>query len=530
MNVHLLNVLLVIVAFASTICSGQIDEDETSLKYVTKECNSKLGNINSIGKFETFMKHYAIVTGRSEKPKRGILNLDKSLRTCYDLKGPLAELESIVSGRHEGVCRMGYINRLVDFHSNHLLKQQVKTTEQETSSGQQSNSSYIQHFFSVYAHQVALTCKSRLNDRILEAQSRHDCSDILSRFLSPAIMDEDGDKPGELSGVASFLQNFRRVEDFVPIIVRDTQNEPYFNVIIKGETVEMLENLKGQCRLREPYYTSLFSPIATLAQLGYDIAESTSDSNDLSNAETKVLKCWLATAQLCQGILRTHVDQGDGIDHDQTKLVGIKFGKVPSDIADSTLTGADPAGLEFDDTFDDIYPGVSDEVKRKASIKGKMKRMAYTWAKNFIERHVDIEGKRNEAIGKFIGALATNDNNGQDRPVAFNGKQTNQGLYNPATFLTDDSDTFVQLATIFISNKIKLAFSCVVAVALSAVFVWFTLYALTTTVKVHLINNKSDNANFKADWLELRSKRMEKIDNKLQRKGLKDKLMVYKGQ
>lgn len=512
-----------ILAYLLTVCLGQIGDD--SLKYVTRECDHRLMGIDSIEKFETFMEHYENVIKSFTKPKKGLLGLDKPLRTCFDLKEPLSQLEIIVSKRNEGVCRMSYIDQLVEFHLHYLVKNKSGRAD-SISKYSSVRSSYVAHFFSLFVHQVAYICKSKLIDRVKVAQKLHDCAYILYKFIPPALLDDnqDNEDQRELAGMKNFLNIFTRVEDFAPIIKQEASSEPYFNVIIPDKRIEKIESLKSECRLRKPYYTSLFSPVATLAQLGYHIGESTADSDHLESDDTRILKCWLATAQLCQGILRTHLNishQLESLDNEK-KLVEIKFGNLPNDARD--VPSEEPS-LALNDTVNEISSNVIAAVKKKTSSISKMKRKALLWARNFIERHIDIEGKRNEAIGTFVDALI-DDENSIDTAVSFNGRKDNHGIFNPTSLITDDTDTFMGIATVFLHKEMALLFSCVVAIALSVVFVWFTAYAFVATMNIQF-SGKNDT-KIKAEYLDLRNKRMKSLEDKIKQKGWLGRFKVYK--
>lgn len=514
-----------LLAYLSAICTCHIDLDE-SLSHVSKECSHELTRIDSIKKFEIFMEHYNNVIKEREKPKRGLLNLDKRVRKCYDLQDSLFNLRDLLDKRSEGICQMSFINKLVDFHVNFLLKNATNQDQNVTESKYYNvNSSYVGYLFSLIAHQVAYTCKGKLISRVRAAQSEQDCSYVLSNFLPSSSQEQSDSTDEEVNQVKEFLKNFKRVEDFAPILHQRGSKDPYFNMIVSGEAVTRIEKLKNKCREQAPYYMSLFAPIATLSGLGYEIEESTSDTEDLENSDAKILKCWLAVAQLCQGILRTHLDvEAGNMDEGERKLVEIKFGSPPGDDVATPLDNLLQSEVEFLDNFDEISPNVIETVRHKASYKAKVKRKALLWAKRFIDKHIDVEGRRQEVIGKFFEELSA-DSDSTDQRVAFAGKRSKHGMYNPATLVTGDTDTFIKLATFFVNNKISLILNSIVAIALSAAFVWFTLYAVVTSLK-HGFGFKSD-LNFKADWRDLRNKRMKKLDDKIRLRGWKDKFKIY---
>lgn len=512
------------------ICLSQIEDNGESINFVTRECNHKLMQIDSIDKFRAFMKHYKVVINGFAKPKKGVLNLEKKLRKCFELRESLLALEDVVDRSRNGVCRMEFINHLVEFYLKYLIKgDQDNTSDMLVGPSNRLNLSYDAYFFSIFAQQVALICKSKIDDRLMAAQAKHDCSSILSKF-GPSIWSkfdnsyQISDNNENIQRVSDFLAHFKRVEDFAPL--HRAIKEPYFNVIISKETIFKINQLKDDCRAREPYYTALFSPVATLAQIGFSIEDSNHNSQGhLTNKKsTKLLSCWLATAQFCQGILRTHLNLGDDDPNtNDKKLVEIKFGDPPPDVDTNPAYGSEE--VSFVDTIDQISPIVIKSVSKKVSMKGKLKRKVLVWAQNFIVSHMDIEKKRNGVIGQFIEAL-TQEENAIDSGVAFNGKKVKDKSVNPVTFVTDDTDGFIQASTIFINKEISLLLSSVVAVALSAVSVYFAMYAIASSVRLHY--SPDDTDNFKQGWREMRDNRMKKIEDKVQKKRWIDKFNVYK--
>lgn len=519
----------------SLVCFDQTSGSlEDSWDNVEAVCNQKFTTINSISEFELFMKHYHHVIDTGTKPKRGILNLEKNMRKCFDLKDQLYALEALVSERHNGVCKMSFINKMINYHVNYMTKgspisTQVDANQIEAATKNSSlRWSFDGYFFLLFAHQVSLTCKSKLVERLTQAQAKYDCSEVVNNLIPQQLTNEDDMK----LTAESFIRQFKRVEDYAPLVMQSKSDEPYFQVIISKNAMEKIDRLKELCRSREPYYKALFYPISLLAMLGYNVDEVLEDSNDMENDGVKVTKCWLATAQLCQGILRTHLDasQGDTVSEDdiiemgEKKLVEVKFGHAPDDV--NLIDVSQNIDNEFVDTFDEFSGPVLQLVKKKKSIKAKIKRKALIWARNFVERHVDLESKRKKVLNQFVDEL-TRDVDSSDSAVAFAGKKSDHGMFLPGRIITDDADTIVQAGSFFVHKGLALIISSVVAITLSAVFVWFAIYSAVASC---LQRQAPDiNGNFKDSWRQSYDKRMQNLQDKVERKGWKQKLMVYRG-
>ena len=524
-----------LILLAQLVCFGHTKEDgEASLKVVETYCNQKLSQINSIDDFEYFMKHYEVVMESGLKPRQGLLSHGKNLRSCFDARERLTSLRKLVIARESGVCQMKFINRLIDYHMNFMLKDSAQSKSgpkesdpksiEEASRATSLRWKFDAHFFSLFTHQVAMTCKSKINERVIEAQAKHDCSSVISLLMPPSNEEE------LVNAAQDFLKNFKRVEDYAPLVRQHDLEEPYFNVIVSPEARERIETLRELCRQREPYYKSIFAPVALLAQLGYDVEDQTVDSDNLSDKGVKTTKCWLATAQLCQGILRTHLESnlstselsGEEIEMGGRKLVQIKFGKLSDDL--QKLEASDPEGQCHVDTIDEISPEVVRLVSRKGSMRNKLKRKAFIWASNFLRRHIDIEGKRKQVVQSFIDEL-TRDSNSLDKPVAFGGQKVKDGRFLPARMITDDADTIVQTGSFFLHKAEALAVSSVVAISLTGAFVWFAFYSAVASCRSHAAANT--DGDFKQDWRSQYQKRMQKFEDK--KHGWKHKMMVYRG-
>lgn len=526
----------VIVSLGATESINTLSE---STSYVTKECEHKLLQVNSLAKFDTFMRHYSIVINQTERPKRGILNTERNLRKCFDQKEQLNELKALIDRRHEGVCRMTFVSQLIDFHLKYFVKSN-ESSHQEVSS--QSNGNFASHIFSLVAHQVAFNCKSKLGPRLEVAQREANCHEVVASFLPPDSNSIEETKSiggdQEFDSISSFLNNFKRVEDLA-LISRNRKHtrslvEPYFDVIVSNEVLSRLNELKRRCRQREPFYMAIFEPIVALSQIGYDVGNIT-EQEARDQVSEKLLKCWLATAQLCQGILRTHISAKDGVDSDKSvdevnekKLVEIKFGQLPGSEEETEVQAEDENKLELEkDDFDEISIKVVELVAKRSSFRDKLKRRMVNWARKFVEKHVDVDAMRDEGARKFMEALTKDEEGAGDSSVAFSGKKRNPGLFLPGRLITDDADTIVQGTGFFVHKSIALLFSSVVAICLSAVFLWFTLYAIVSSMKKSTLSD-GDQMNFKENWRQMRDQRMKVIDDKVKRKGWKDKMMVYR--
>lgn len=517
---------LSLIVCLSSFCSCQTADE--SYEYVIAECNQRLQSIDSISKFQEFVKHFNVLVGDKEKPKKGWFNQQKRLRKCYDLEEQIRDLNALIESRQGNVCKVEYVERLAEFHFKHLASESQKRQAEKGLANDRHDlkSSYLARFFSMYAHQVAYTCKSRLSERILIAQKQQDCSNVISRFIPANISpgNSNTETGNDMVEVANFLSHFKRVENFAPIMNIEKSNalKPYFDVMIPDSLFEKISSLKEECLSKKPYYSALFSPIAALAQLGYSVYEPKIDSDDMENDDTKLFKCWLATAQLCQGILLTHLTVVDNVTVDpdlKSRFMSIKWGAAPveSDVVKDNL-------VQYDDNIEEISPAIRNLVGKRTTFKDKVKSKTMSWAKKIIERHIDLEATQNEATRKFLEALTSFDND-IDSKVAFAGKKFDDKKFNPVSIITDEADAVVMYSSPLWGKEIGLLVSSIVAVAMSAVFVWFSLYAIVTTLKQQYFSPK-DHANFKAEWKELRNQRVASIEGKLAQK--KPLLSVYK--
>lgn len=501
-----LQLVIVVILFAQLcLCD---EEDDPSTSYVTHHCNNKLRQLDSIEKFNQFVRHFKIMTKVKPKPKKSVLFKHHSrLIKCYELEDAILELDELLKTRDEGVCRMNFIEKLAGYHARHIAREGAKI---ELSQLGLTKKTYISYFFSLFMHQVALTCKSKLVSRIISAQNSYQCYTILAQFLPESFLDKSEDQ--ELDDVTRFLREFKRVEFFSPIKKSSdrAELEPYFDVKVPEHVMENIESLKVDCRLRQPYYLALLSPISTLSQLGYAVDEPTCDSDDLEDSHVRIMKCWLATAQLCQGILRTHLTLEttvDGESFDKEKLVSVKWGTLPNDVVTSEQL---PAEVQFLDTIDEISPEIKGLVEGKFLQMKQLKQKAINLAKSFIIRHVDIDSIEKEAAKKFMDALISSDLNDDKTIVSgFGGQEFNAKKYNPVSIITDDADFLITSTSSFWGSKLSLVMSSIIAVVMSAVFVWFSLYAAITTLKQHQFTDYEDR--WKSQWRQLRDEKMKKF-------------------
>lgn len=502
---------------------------DESADHVIKECKEKLRNIDSIEKFEQFISHYKKWTSSSERPSAGFFSNNRRAKKCYDLDPALRELETIVADRHKGVCQTDYVERLVDFHDKYLTnpkqdgekkkdgeKKPEAEDEDEVEKALGSKSSYVAWFFSIFSHQVAITCKSKLNERIADAQRHQDCSVILEKYLPPVSEFTDEDK--NLEDIGKFMDQFQHVEDYMPV-VKFGKSEFYYDLKVSSNVLDKINGLKSDCHSRKPYYTALFNPISLLAQIGTDVSSDEKDSGTVTK-EIKLRKCWLATAQLCQGILLTNPMLAENADLVEPIL--IKYGTPPKQVESS---GDFVEKIDYKgDTFDEVSPEVLKLIKSKKNPFVNMLRKGRETIKKFVERHVDLDAIRQSAMDRFIESLVREEN-GIDSKVAFGGKTYNGGQYSPTKLISDNGDTYMQFGSFFLSRKVGLAFSCIAGIALSAVFVWFSVYALMATLRPQ--HQLAPTDNFKGDWRELRDKRLEKIRAKFELKGIQGKMKIY---
>lgn len=519
-----MNFFFLYLASLIVTCLGIELDNDKNYNHVSDECHHKLRGINSISKFNAFMISYKSVVRDVAKPKKGVLNLEKRVRKCYDLEKPLLDLEQIIESRHENhVCGRAYIDRLVDFHFRYITKKEASDDDDEESRLNQkiSGSSYIAYIFNLYAREVALTCKKRLIERIRALQDQKDCSEVLYSFM-PSMFTQSVSETGseaDMSGLANFLREFKRVENFAPIIKSKSAHVPkaHYDAIIPEGAVNKIEQLKEICKVRQPHYLALFSPISRLAQLGYTMDENSSDSEDMENADTRLLKCWLATAQLCEGILRTHLIVKNNDENNDELAANSKFVSIKwePESKDDTVDDESTSSTEYLDSVDEIAPEVVERVNKHFTAAGKIKRKVWSWTKSFVERHIDMEAMQTEANEQFLDALTAVDN-GIDTKVAFSGRKFDDKRYNPLSALSGYTDTVIQMTASFWNKEIGLLASSVIGVTLSAVFVWFSIYAATSAVKQHYIDPK-DDANFKEYWRQLRNERMEKVESKVKK-------------
>lgn len=523
-------ILLVAALLYLTISTHCLEENrrtiDESYNYVSKECDNNLRQIDSLAKFSEFVYHYKFLIKGYKKPKKGILNSAKHLRHCYDEEEPILELERIINDRQQGVCNKSYVERLVEYHSKYMAKDETNNdNNDEIESPSIPKSSYIKFFFTVYANQVAYTCKSKISTAIKDLQSKKDCSTVLAKAF-PQIFAARTNQPlntevaGQVSDLNNFLDSFDRVENFVPVMKYKNIKTPqgYYDVLIPDEAVQKINDLRKECKLREPDYTALFSPVGALAQLGYIVDGPEIDANN-NESDKKLLKCWLATAQLCQGILRTRLtlNRAKEIDPDlKSKLVTIKWGspKLETDrlIVENNSSSSENEAIELSGSFEEILPSIVKQVKKKYTIKEKVRSKVSSVLSKFVLNRIDMDAIQQEAEKNFIDTLTDTDN-GIDSKVAFNGKKFNDKKFNPASIVCNHADAAVKMSSSFWSKEIGLIFSSIVAIVMSGVFVWFSLYALASVIKQHYFSSK-DDGNFKQQYLELRKKQIDKINNK----------------
>lgn len=533
---------LVVVCVASLVASAA--EVDQNVAFVERECKLKLRDINSIEKFEEFMMHYKELVQQMDKPKRGLLNLQSSLRKCYDIQDQLFELEDIVNARGDGVCRMSYIDRLVDFHLKYLSEHPQSKTGAAGEASEQNEykdvdprfatkvSPFVSHFFTLYALQVANNCKANLIERVREAHEQQDCSSTLYKFMPQLFSDEPRGNPDNANlsdEVADFVREFRRVEDYLPVVKFKSYKVPdvYMDIMIPDSAYARIEAMKAECRQREPLYTELFAPTSTLAQLGYTIADH--DALVEETTDTAIMRCWLATAQLCQGVLRAHMNINNSVDMDpelQSKFVAIKWGDhVPGDARDDQQEALiERPELSVKTTVGEISPMLVDFVKTRYTFAARFKRRAAVWVQKFIEKHLKMEAKQKAGIKKFLQSITDTENSADSR-VAFSGKKYDTKDFNPVSVITNDADTVVKMSSSFWNKEVGLMVSSVVAIVMSAVFVWFSLYALATSIKQNLANK--EDVSVKSDWKKLRDARVHAMEEKFKR-NRGSKMSVYK--
>lgn len=504
-----MNAILLVSIFAYLFDLSCCNE---SYDYVSKECDNKLKGIETISKFKEFSSHYKILVKNYAKPKKDLLQTGDRLRHCYDIEEPIVELERIIDKRVDGVCKMDYINQLIQYHSKYLSKDDKDVKHLSNST---EGRKYMKRFFSYYAHQVAYYCKSRILDQLEKLQSRYDCSALLSRALPQASITEENSHNIKEDEIRNFLNSFSKIENFALNSIANKIKTPRgsYELIVPDEAIERVQSLKTQCLSRKPYYSALFSPVAVLAQLDYQVDQlSDIDREGLNSDRDKLLKCWLSTAQLCEGLLSTQFEIMDQeLDKElESKLVTIRWGlndlEQSIDLPDDEL-------IDSSETFDEISPFIINLVKQKSSLKSKIKAKMATKLESFVQNHIrNSDAMLLAAEKSFIDAL-TDVDNGIDSKVGFAGKKYNDKKYRPTSVITDNADTIVMVQSSFLGKEVGMVMSCVVGVVLSAVFVWFSLYALASVVKQHFFLKK-DDGNFKANYLELRKQHMDKLKNK----------------
>lgn len=520
MIMAVIRLTLVLIIFALV---GISDASEDSSQYVATVCNHKLRTIDSIAKFKEFMGHYKEYTLTSDKPKRGILNLDRRMRKCFALRDALIELEQIVDSRHEGVCSMRYINKLIEFKVKHILD----TNEDENKDIDKIDikSSYIASFFTIYVHQVVYHCKSQLAKKLETAQKNQDCSKILVRLM-PELPDGETDDEDDVTKVASALLSDSRVENFIPILHLKHLNLPvaHIDVMVQRSTVEEIEALQGECKKIEPYYTASLSPIGALAQFGY-VVESLPSNVDRESED--LLKCWLGAAHLCQGILRTHLKISDKLEIDpesDSKFVSVDLKGSPTETPTQI---EEDSGLVAGDSFEEIVPDVVRLAKKRLTFSSKMKWKVSSLVKQFIERRIDIKASQEEALRGLLDSINSIDND-IDKKVSFGGKAIRNKSHNPTSIITDNADAIVRTASPFFSKEIGLLMSCVVGVVMTAVFVYLSIYMIAEVGKHRYQMSDGDPRSY---WKAVRDRRLEEIRASLV--GRKRNMMgmsVYKSQ
>lgn len=527
------------------LCLVQADELSDSLSYVTRECKSKLLSINSLNGFKEFMKHYRSVVGSTDKPKKGILNSDKGLRKCFDQKEKLFELEALILHQDDGVCRLNYISKLVDYHLDHVIKGKESSEDEPASPTKKKNvtrKTYAAYIFSLYAHQVTFTCKSKLLERVTVLESRLGFADILGTFLPDDLLRSDLSKDDARSKLDTFLSNFKQVEDFSLMFAKTTPINPYYNLPLSsqaGSKIEKIKNLKELCKAREPYYNALLLPVSTLSQLGYDVTGTSMDSYDLNSRDSAVLKCWLATAQLCQGMLRVHIEvtdnekSSDQADTDG-KFFEIKFDQAPADVVELGSETTLPDEFKFEDFISELSPEIIQLVDKKKSLVSRFKR-SFNWTKKFILKHAKIDASQNKMARQFVAALIR-DEDEEDKGVGYNGDQyvgKGIGIWSWMKMLANDADTVLIAASFFVSHKVSLILNSCFAIVFSLVLVIFTFFATAfkfkTTIAAPEYEGYQDN--FKGLFKKILDDRMNSVDKAVDKDTLAEKIggKVYVG-
>lgn len=530
--------ILVVSSLSAIICVCQKSSLE-SFNYVLKECNQRLRGLESLSEFVIFMKHYKTLLEDPERKSKPFVLFKGRMSTCYRLEPALFELEQLVDDRKSGnVCHMSYINRLVDFHFKYISKEktaldrevsgdhnlQDDEDEDQASDIQRQNvkpfkSSYLAYFFSLYAHQVASVCKSKLPAIISGIPGELECFPLHKRFVPPTTTSKEEITPenqDELKDVNKFLGDFKRIESFAPLVKSKISSQPFLDVMIPNEVVDQINSLKEECKKREPYYKAFFSPIATLSQIGYSMDIPIVDSS--AEVDKSKLRCWLTIAQLCQGILITHLNIQDDFDIDSSigsRFVSIKWSDDSTDI--KLDDESNQLNINLHDSFDEVTPEVVQVVGKKFKTINKIKAKLMSWVKNFLEKHIDVEAVQKDAFRRMIEDLSDSNRDPTDTKIAFAGKKFNNKKFNPVSVVTDDADSVVQFSSPLWNKEISLIVSSVVAVALSAVFVWFSLYAITAGVR-NLLFTGEDDGNIKTHWREMRDERVAKVEKKFAKK------------
>lgn len=509
------SVITAIFLICLTLVGGS-DAESASQQYVTKACNQRLKNIDSIAKFKEFMHHYRVYTSNNHKPKKGGLNLDRNLRDCFGLKDAVFDLEQIIDSRKDGVCRMSYINKLIEFKVKHILNIDGDDKDYKNFDKIESKSSYIAFFFTIYAYQVAYQCKSQLPKRLNNVQKNQECSRVLVEMI-PDLSghDEIRDQDDEIK-IASTLLSESRVESFIPILHLKHLHLPVANidVVIPNSAMTRIEALQEECRKIEPFYTAGLAPVGALAQFGYEIDQKLITNDDYFDPKFEEnLKCWLATAQLCQGILRTHLKVSEKMDFDlklDSKFISVELKGSPSDLPIQNDYQDGPAHAESD-SFEEVSPIALKLAKKRLTFKSRVMYRVSNAIRQFIERRIDIKASQEGSLRSLLDFIKSMDND-IDKKVSFGGRAVPDATFNPTAVVTDNADAIIRTASPFFNKEIGFFMSCIVGVAMSAVFVYLSVYMLASVVKHRDFTSEGHS---KSDWKKLRDEKVAKINANL---------------
>jgi hypothetical protein len=516
-------VALIVLIYMSTVCFGDQANQKGRMNHVIRECKSKLSNINSLKEFREFMEDYCYIFANKDQLKPGLLT--GNVRKCFDQKEQLLELKEIISNQGDGVCRLDYIRKLVNYHLNHMIKDDNDSKEELPKDLGESKvrRAHAARIFSLYAHQVVYTCKSKLLERVRLLESKHQHGHVLKWFLPVEILK---DQAGADAKFKEFLEQFKSVDDFAFTLDGIPAMDPAYEFIISSDAKSKMDELKKLCKTLEPYYKALFSPISALSQLGYDVTGTSVDSYKHDSGEFRLLKGWLATAQLCQGVLRVDFStiSSEGSSESDQPFVAIKFKEVRQADSGSVKDVSDE--LEMNDRIVEIAPAMVKLADKKSSLRFKLK-SKWKLIRKVLMNHVKLDANENHLAAHFMDMITRSEKD-LDSPVSLSGKRRETGVHTLNQMIGSDVDSIIAGIALLASHHFALVLNSCVAIGLSASFILFfsiSSVAKHTKTATYLPTDlATSNENFKEHFNGEMAKHLERMKKSNERKSFQHRL------